>query len=92
MICGDIPDDDLVGYHDVEIGQGIPEELAAAINGLVTSAEQANMSWDGVQSLRKLLTERKDIFRLKLGADTPTNVKPFVIKLHDDSELVRMSA
>jgi hypothetical protein len=54
------------------------------------------MSRDGVQSLRKLVTECKDGFRLKLGADPPTNVKPLVkplvIKLRDGAEPVRMSA
>jgi hypothetical protein len=50
------------------------------------------MSTDGVQSLRQLVTECKDVFRLKLGADTPANVKPLVIKLRDGAEPVRMSA
>jgi hypothetical protein len=56
------------------------------------SAEQAGMSWDGAQSLRQLVTECKDVFRLKLGADPPANVKPLVIKLRDCAEPVRMSA
>jgi hypothetical protein len=38
------------------------------------------------------MTERKDVFRLKLGADPPANVKPLVIKLRDDAEPVRMLA
>jgi hypothetical protein len=46
-----------------------------AIEGLLTSAEQAGMSRDGVQSLRQLVTECKDVFRLKLGADPSANVK-----------------
>jgi hypothetical protein len=50
------------------------------------------MSRDGVQSLRLLVTERKDVFRLKLGADPPANVKPLVIKLRNIAEAVRMSA
>jgi hypothetical protein len=50
------------------------------------------MSMDGVQSLRQLVTECKDVFRLKLGADPPANEKPLVIKLRDDAEPVRMSA
>jgi Reverse transcriptase (RNA-dependent DNA polymerase) len=50
------------------------------------------MSRDGVQSLRQLVTECKDVFRLKLGADPPANVKPLVIKLRDGAEPVRMSA
>jgi hypothetical protein len=36
--------------------------------------------------------ECKDVFRLKLGADPPGNVKPLVIKLYDGAEPVRMSA
>jgi hypothetical protein len=50
------------------------------------------MSRDGVQSFRQFMTECNDVFRLKLGADTPGNVKPLVIKLRDGAEPVRMSA
>jgi hypothetical protein len=50
------------------------------------------MSLDGVQSLRRLVTEYKDVFRLTVGADPPANVKPLVIKLRDGAEPVRMSA
>jgi hypothetical protein len=50
------------------------------------------MSLDGVQSLQQLMTECKDVFRLKLGADPPANVKPLIIKLRDGAEPVRMSA
>jgi hypothetical protein len=92
LFYGDIPDDDPIDYHDVDVGQGSPEELADAIEGLITSAEQAGMSRDGVQSLRQLLTECKDVFKLKLGADPPANVKPLVITLRDGAEPVRMSA
>jgi hypothetical protein len=49
------------------------------------------MSRDGVQSIRQLVTECKEVFRLKLGADPPENVKPLVIKLRDGAEPVRMS-
>jgi hypothetical protein len=83
LFYGDIPDDDPIDYHDVDVGQGSPEELADAIEGLLTIAEKAGMSRNGVQSLRQLVTECKDVFRLKLGADTPANVKPLVIKLRD---------
>jgi hypothetical protein len=92
LFDGDIPDDDPIFYHDVDVGQGIPEELADAIEGLITSAEKAGMSRDGAQSLRQLVTKCKDVFRLKLGADRPANVKPLVIKLRDGAEPVRMSA
>jgi hypothetical protein len=50
LFYGDIPDDP-IDYHDVDVGQGSPEELADAIEGLLTSAEQAGLSRDGVQSL-----------------------------------------
>jgi Reverse transcriptase (RNA-dependent DNA polymerase) len=89
---GDIPDDDIIGYHDEDVGQESPEELADAIEGLITSAEQAGMSRDCVQSLRQLVTECNDIFRLKLGAEPPSNVERLVIKLRDGAEPVRMSA
>jgi hypothetical protein len=92
LFDGDIPDDDPIDYHDVDVGQGSPEELADAIEGLITSAEKSGMSRDGVQSLRQLVKECKDVFRLKLGVDPPANVKPLVIKLRDGAEPVRMSA
>jgi hypothetical protein len=92
LFYGDIPDDDPIDYHDVDVGQGSPEELADAIECLLTSAEQAGMSRDGEQSLRQLVTECKDVFRLKLGADPPANVKPLIIKLRDGAEPVRVSA
>jgi hypothetical protein len=38
------------------------------------------------------VTVCKEVFRLKLGADPPANVKPLVIKLRDGAEPVRMSA
>jgi hypothetical protein len=91
LFYGDIPDDDPIYYHDVDVGKGSPEELADAIEGFITSAEKAGMSRDGVQSLPQLVTECKDVFRLKLGADPPSNVKPLVIKLRDGAEPVRMS-
>jgi hypothetical protein len=50
------------------------------------------MSRDGVQSLRQLVTEYKDVFRLKLGSEPSANVKLLVIKLRDGAEPVRMSA
>jgi hypothetical protein len=87
-----IPDDDPIDNNDVEVGQEIPEELADAIEGLITSSEQASISRDGVQSLRQLVTECKNDFRLKLGADPPANVKPRVIKLRDGAEPMRVSA
>jgi hypothetical protein len=92
LFYSDIPDDDPIDYQDIDVGQGSPKELADAIEGLLTSAEQTSMSRDGVQSLRQLVTEFKDVFRLKLGADPPANVKPLVIRLRDSAEPVRMSA
>jgi hypothetical protein len=50
------------------------------------------MSRDGEQSLRQLVTECKDVFRLKLGADPPANEKHLVVKLRDDVEPVLLSA
>jgi hypothetical protein len=73
LFYDDIPDDEPIDYHDVDVEKESPEELADAIEGLITSADQAGMSWNDVQSLRQLMTECKDVFRLKLGADPPAN-------------------
>jgi Reverse transcriptase (RNA-dependent DNA polymerase) len=59
---------------------------------LIKISEQAGMSQDSVLSLRQLVTECKDVFRLKLGANPFANVKPLVIKLRDGADPVRMSA
>jgi hypothetical protein len=50
------------------------------------------MPRDSAQSFRHLVTQCKNIFRLKLGADPPANVKHLVIKLRKCAEPVRMSA
>jgi hypothetical protein len=50
------------------------------------------MSRDGAQSLRQLVTECNDVFRLTLGADPSANVKPHAIKLLDSAEPVSKSA
>jgi hypothetical protein len=92
IFYGDIPNDDPIDYHDVDVGQGSPEELADAIEGLITRAEQAGMSRDGVHSLRQLVTECKDVFWLNIGAENPANMKPLAIKLRDGEEPVCMSA
>jgi hypothetical protein len=36
LFYGDIPDDDPIDYHDVDVGQGSPEELADAIKSMIT--------------------------------------------------------
>jgi hypothetical protein len=50
------------------------------------------MSLDGVQSLRQLLTECKDVLRLKLGADSPANLKPLVNELREGAQPLRITA
>jgi hypothetical protein len=75
LFYSEIPDDDPIDYNGVDIGQGSSGELVDAIGGLVTGAEQAGMSQDGVQCLRQWVSESKDVFRLKLGADPPANVE-----------------
>jgi hypothetical protein len=43
LFYGDIPDDDPIDYHDVDVEKESPKELADAIEGMITSAEQAGM-------------------------------------------------
>jgi hypothetical protein len=45
-----------------------------------------------VSPLRKLVAEYEDVFRLKLGADPPADVKPLVIKLKENVDPTRISA
>jgi hypothetical protein len=44
IFYGDIPDDDPIDYHDVDVGQVNLEVLADASKGLVTSAGKSSMS------------------------------------------------
>jgi hypothetical protein len=48
FFCDDPPDDDPIDYHDEEVRKGSPEELANAIEGLITSADQAGICRTGV--------------------------------------------
>jgi hypothetical protein len=64
----------------------------AAIESLIKRKESNCVFLDGVHSLRKLVAESEDVFRLKKGADTPANVKPLAIKLHDGADPLRISA
>jgi hypothetical protein len=92
LFYGNISDDNPIDNHDVKVSLGTPEELEAAKEGLFTSVNQAGVSRDGAHSLRKLVKEYDDVFRLKLGADPPANMKSLFIKLRDGSKSVRMSA
>jgi hypothetical protein len=38
LFYGEIPDDDPLDYHDVDVGNESPEELADAIEDFITSA------------------------------------------------------
>jgi hypothetical protein len=91
LFYGDIPDDDPIDYHDVKVDQGSPEELVTDMDGLGTSAEQAGMSRDDLQSLQKLGTDYEDIFRIKLGADPPANMTLLFVNLSNGADHLRMS-
>jgi hypothetical protein len=61
------------------------------MQSLIQKAEKAGMSAEGVSTLRNLVAEYEDVFRLKLGADPPADVKPLVIKLKENVDSTRMS-
>jgi hypothetical protein len=77
LFYGEIPDDDSIYYHDVDVGQGSPEELADSIEGLITSAEQAGKSRDGVQSSRQLVAECKEVRRARKPRGTGGRYRGF---------------
>jgi hypothetical protein len=45
LFYGDIPDDDPIDYHDVDVGQGSPEELADAIEGFSRALRKKACLW-----------------------------------------------
>jgi hypothetical protein len=40
LFYGDIPDDDPIDYHDVDVEVGSPEELVGSTEGFAKSSEQ----------------------------------------------------
>jgi hypothetical protein len=85
LFCGDVTDDKFIDYHGTEVGRGNFEELAEEIKGLVAWAYQAGLSQDGVRSLQ-LVSESKNIFRLKLSVGSSANLKLHVIKVLEVSD------
>jgi hypothetical protein len=92
LFYDDNPDDDSIDNLDVDVGQGSPEELADAIVGLITSAEQAGMSRDGVQSFTTVGDRVQGRFRAQAWRRPSCECEALVIKLRDGAEPVRMSA
>jgi hypothetical protein len=91
LFYGKIADDDSIDNHDKEVGQENPQELAAAIKGLITSPERADMSRDGVQNVKPLVIKLRDgaePFRMSARKYAPS--QPGIIR-HKLRELKKLN-
>eukprot|EP00171_Calliarthron_tuberculosum_P007262 IDg7262t1 len=78
---GDFPlkDGDDVDYKDVEIGETTETDLNTALSEAVSRCSKS-LPKHLREALHDLVLSFKDIFRIKIGADTPVDVPPMEIK------------
>jgi hypothetical protein len=84
----DIPDYDPIHDDNFKVCKGYPEELTNATDVFATSVEQSGMSQNAAKSFRLLVIECKDVSRLKLCPNLPTNANSSVTKLHESAKPV----
>ena len=76
----------------VSIGDDTPEEIDAAFRELLKEAQTEGMSDDGLKELSNILSEYRDIFRIRLGRDPPARVEPMQLNLKPDSKPINAKA
>ena len=88
---GDFPlnDGDTVDYKDMAIGEQDEEELEAAIDDAIKLGSE-KLSKDSKKVFEKLISEYKDVFRIRLGPDLPVKVSPMVIKFEGNEKPVKV--
>ncbi len=88
---GDFPlrEGDDIDYKDVEIGDQDEAELGQAVSEAITRASKhlPNCLKD---SFRAMILDFKDVFRIRLGADTPVDVPPMEIKFEKEERPVKV--
>lgn len=63
------------------MGEDTEDEIQDAFRKMIQNAKDREMSQKGLQSLRELLQEFRDIFRIRLGKDDPAKIPPMEVKL-----------
>lgn len=91
MSNGNFPlmDGDDIAYKDVDVGVQDEQELEQEIDAMVTrSMKHADKS--SKKALKDLVTEFKDIFRIKLGKDRAVDVPPMEIEFEGTNRPVKV--
>ena len=70
----------------VSIGEDTLEEIDTAFRELLKKAQDEGMSEDGLEELRNMLNDYRNIFRIKLGRDPAANVEPMQLTLKPNSK------
>lgn len=88
------PDDDpLSDYHTVEVGREDPGELDAAIEKMLSDAENTKvLSSEGFAELRSMVEEYRHAFAVKLGGHEPADVPSLQIRLRSEDKPLRIPA
>ncbi len=68
------------------IGHDSPESINNAFQAIISNAEESGISLSGAKQLKYLLNKYRDVFRIKLGPDTPAKVAPLVITRSDNAK------
>ena len=74
-----------LGEQRCEFGVDTKEELDAALDAMLKDAEANGLSEKGKTQLRQLLSDYRDVFRVRLGPGPPANVEPMRISLLHDA-------
>jgi transposase InsO family protein len=88
--CDDLEDDYVVVSHDQ--GDGVPaegsgvDEVDALLENMLQEAMEEGFDPGMEESLRTLVAEYKDVWRVRLGQDEPARVEPMRVQLRDDAE------
>ena len=70
----------------VSIGEDTPEEISTAFRELLKEAQGEGISEDGLEELRNMPNDYRDIFRIRLGRDPAANVEPMQLTLKPNSK------
>jgi len=71
------------------IGVNMDSEISCALENKLQEAKENGMSPDGLKKMGNILSDFKEIFRIKLGSDPPARVEPLKIRLKPDHRPVR---
>lgn len=86
----DLPDDgDDILDEDPEVGHDDDDEVNSLIDQIIHEADENGFSQSLMPSLRRVVADYRDLWRLRLGADEPARVEPFRLVLKKDSQPVR---